>query len=117
MSGGEILRAALTGSPFPTDAQDRVRQDAADEEDPYPFIIFRRVDVKRERGLDNTLLATREMFHVECWGETREQSDLLEAQAIAALDAAGYPCDGNDPDGVDPDIKVRAGVFAVPIWS
>jgi len=118
MTGGEILRSVLgAGSPLPTGAAQRVRQDAADEQDQFPFIIFRRVEVFRDRGLDNTLLATKEVFHVECWGETRAESDVLEQEAIAALDAAGYPCDGNEPDGIDPDVKVRAAVFVVPIWS
>jgi hypothetical protein len=117
MTGGEIIRAALTaGSPIPTDAGLRVRQDAADEQDAYPFIIFRRVAVFRDRGLDNTLLATKETFHVECWGETREESDDLETQAVAALEAAGRPPSDNDPDGLDPDVKVRAAVIVVDIW-
>ena len=117
MTGGEILRAALiAGSPVATAAGTKVRQDAADENDLYPFIIFRRVAVERQRGLDGTLLATRETFHVECWGETREESDLLEMQAIPAIEAAGYFPDGNDVDGIDPDVKVRAAVFVVDIW-
>lgn len=118
MTGGEILRTVLgTGSPLATDAGDRVRQDAADESDPFPFIIFRRVEVYRERGLDNTLLAKKETFHVECWGENREESDVLEEQAIDALLAAGYPAENNEPDGLDPDVKVRAAVFVVCIWT
>lgn len=118
MTGGEIIRAALiAGSPLPTDAGLKVRQDAADEQDNEPFIIFRRVDVERQRGLDGTLLAMKETFNVECWGETRADSDALEYQAIAALNAAGRFCDGNEVDGLDPDVKVRAAVFAVDIWT
>lgn len=118
MTGGEIIRSVLgTGSPLATGAGDRVRQDAADESDPFPFIIFRRVAVYRERGLDNTLLAKKETFHIECWGETRAESDVLEEQAIDALLDAGYPAEENEPDGMDPDVKVRASVFAVCIWT
>jgi len=118
VTGGEIIRAALTaGSPLPTDAAGRVRQDAADEDDEFPFIIFRRVEVERLRGLDGSLHATKETFHVECWGETRAQSDALEAQAIAALAAARRYCDGNEPDGLDPEVKVRSAVFLIDIWT
>ncbi len=118
MTGGELIRAALTsGSPDPTGAGTKVRQDAADENDDYPFIIFRRVAVDRLRGLNGELHATKETFQVECWGETRAQSDDLEAQAVAALESAGYYPDGNEVDGLDPDVKVRAAVFAVDIWT
>lgn len=118
MTGGELIRAALiAGSPLPTAAGLRVRQDAADEKDDYPFIIFRRISVNRIKGLGGEALVTQETFHIECWGETREQSDLLEAQAILALIAAGYYPDGNDVDGIDPDVKVRAAVFAVDVWA
>lgn len=118
MTGGEIIRAALiAGSPLPTDAALKVRQDAADEEDSQPFIIFRRAGVERQRGLDGTLLAKRETFHIECWGETREDADVLEAQAIAALEAAGLYPDDNEVDGLDPEVKVRAAVFAVDVWN
>ena len=118
MTGGEIIRAALTaGSPPPTDAGLKVRQDAADEEDEEPFIMFRRHAVDRQRGLDGTLLATKESSVVECWGATREPSDILEAQVIAAMDAAGRPCDGNEPDGLDPGVKVKANVLFVDIWT
>lgn len=118
MTGGERIRAALTsGSPDPTDAGTRARQDAADESDVYPFIIFRRTDVDRQRGIGGELLALRETFQVECWGETRAQSDDLETQAVAALEAAGFYPDGNEPDGLDPEVKVRAAVFMVDVWT
>lgn len=116
MSGGERLRAALVAGAA-TSAGSKVRQDAADQKDEYPFIIFRRVDVFRDRGLDGTLFATKETFHVECWGENRAISDALEAQALAALQTAGLYADGNEPDGLDPEVKVRAAVFLVDIWT
>lgn len=117
MTGGEQLRAALTAASPNTDAGSRVRQDAADEDDQYPFIIFRRVSVERQRGLDGTLLAMRETFQVECWGQTREESDALEDQALEALQAAGLYADGNEVDGLDPEVKVRAAVFNVDVWT
>lgn len=116
MTGGERLRAALVAGAG-TSAGSRVRQDAADQNDDYPFIIFRRVEVERLRGLDGTLHATKEIFHVECWGENRAASDDLEAEALTAVQAAGLYADGNEPDGVDPEVKVRAAVFAVDIWT
>lgn len=117
MTGGEQLRAAITAASPSTDAGSRVRQDAADEDDQYPFIIFRRVGVERQRGLDGTLFSMRETFQVECWGQTREESDALEQQAIEALQAAGLYADGNEVDGLDPEVKVRAAVFSIDVWT
>lgn len=116
MTGGQIISSVLATG-LPTDAGLRIRQDAADEEDILPFIIYRRVNVERLRGLDGSLHATRETFHIECWGLTRVACELLESQALLAFDAAGYYPDGNEPDGIDPEVKVRAAVFAVDIWS
>ena len=116
MTGGERLRSALIAGAA-TDAGSKVRQDAADQSDEYPFIIFRRVEVERLRGIDGTLHATKEIFHIECWGKTRAESDVLEAQALAALQAAGLYADGNEPDGLDPEVKVRAAVFMIDLWT
>ena len=117
MSGGEVIRAALiAGSPL-TAAELKVRQDAADQDDAFPFIVFRRVNVERLRGLNGELHATRETFQIECWGETRAQSDLLEAEALNTLTTAGLYPDGNEVDGLDPEVLVKAAVFAVDVWS
>lgn len=116
MTGGERLRAVLSAGAA-TSAGSKVRQDAADQDDEYPFIIFRRVAVERLRGIDGSLHATKETFHIECWGETRAESDTLEAQALAALQTAGLYADGNEPDGLDPEVKVRAAVFVIDLWT
>jgi len=117
VTGGERVRAALIGGSPLTSAGTKVRQDAADEQDDYPFIIFRRTEVDRQRGLVGELLAVRETFQVECWGENREASDVLEAEAVSTLEAAGLYPDGNEPDGLDPEVRVRAAVFSVDVWT
>lgn len=118
MTGGERIHAALTaGNPPATSVGTKVRQDAADEQDGYAFIIFRRVDVVRERGLGGMLLAMKEVFHIECWGETRADADVLEQEALAALTAANFYPDGNEVDAIDPEVKVRCAIFAVDVWT
>lgn len=113
--GAEIVRDALVGgSPDPTFAS-AVRQDQADEGDEYPFIIFRRTFVERDFGLDNTLLGVRETYQIECWGDTREQEMVMETRVVDLLIAAGLPPKANDTDGLDPDMKVRAGVIVVDV--
>lgn len=118
MSGGTLLRSILTtGSPSPTGAGSRVRADAADEKDRYPFIIFRRTGVDRTFGLDNTLLATREDFAIECWADTPSAAQALESEVVDALLAEGWPPTPNDPDGNDPVVGVNAVVVNVSIFS
>ena len=33
------------------------------------------------------------------------------------LQADGLYSDGNEPDGLDPEVKVRAAVFLVDVWT
>ena len=117
MSGGTTLRAILTGSPLATSAGDKVRPDEADVNDKVPFILFRRINVHREYGLDNTLLGTREDFNIECWADTPALAQVLEGEVVAALIDAGVPVNPNDPDGNDPQVGVNAVVVNVSLWS
>jgi hypothetical protein len=116
MSGWSQLRDVLLNGSPQTLAGQKIRQDAANDGDKYPFVIGRRVDVYREFGLDNTLLSVKEQYGLECWGETREQACALEDQAVALLIAAGLPPDPNGPDGLDPTVDVRCSVLYVSIW-
>ena len=105
MSAWEELRGILiNGSPV-TAAGDRVRTDAGNEDDAYPFVIGRRVAVERTFGLDNTLLEHKETYSLECWGETRDQASDLEDQVVTLLVGAGLPPDPNGPDGIDPLLR------------
>jgi hypothetical protein len=113
--GAEILRDAITlGSPDPTYAR-AVRQDLADEADEFPYIVFRRIAVERDIGLDGTLLGVRETYHVECWGHNREEEMVLENRVVDLLLAAHLPPRSNDTDGLDPSMLVRAGVIVVDV--
>ncbi len=114
-AGALIVRnAVFGGSPDPGFAT-AMRQDLADEGDVEPYIVFRRVFVKREVGLDNTLLGVTETYHIECWGDNRAQEMQMEGQVVDRLIAAGLPPSSNQTDGVDPDMKLRAGVIVVSI--
>lgn len=117
MTGGEIVRQTLTGSPYATDAGEAVRSDAADEKDDYPFIVFRRTNVFRDWGLDNTLMGTRETFQIECWDETPAKAQVLEQQVVEAFLTIGVPTLPNDPDAQDPTVLVNCAVVNVDIWT
>ena len=108
--------AALSGSPLPTSAEDKIRVDQANDSDVMPFVVGHSIATVRERGLDNTLLFVKETFHLECWGETRELANALEGEVVAALEAAGLYTDPNGPDGFDPTLDVRCVDLFVPTW-
>ena len=118
MTGGEVLREILAGPgpAYPTAAGDNIRADLVEEKTPYPFAIFRRVSVDRDYGLDNTLLATKETFIIECWGETPAKAQALEAQVVNLLVTAGNPPSPNDPDALDPEVGVNAVTVRVDVW-
>lgn len=118
MTGAEVLRDALLAHPLLVDlVGTRVRVDAAEERDEYPFIVFRRRKVDRDFGLDNTLLATMEQFEIECWAAQRLASLQVEAEVVDALLAAGLVPDENPTDALDPDVDVRAAVVYVTVWT
>jgi hypothetical protein len=124
MSGSEIVRTVLAtpdtsvnGVVYPTDAGLRVRADEAEQGEPFPFVIFRRVAIERDFGLDNTLLSTMETFAIECWGDTAARAQALEAQVVDALLAQGIPPSHNEPDGKDPYIGVNCVVIRADIWT
>lgn len=119
MTGGQILREILVGPgpDYPTSAADRIRPDEMGQGEPFPFVIFRRVGVNRDFGLDNTLLAVVETFALECWGETPAKAQALEAEVVDALLVAGNPPSPNEPDGNDPEVGVNCVVLRVDIWT
>ena len=95
----------------------RIRADLAQEKDAFPFVVFKRTDYLPEYGLDNSVHAVREIFAIECWGETRSQSVDVSEQVLLALADAGLPATNADPDGIDPDVLARATVLNVDVWS
>lgn len=119
MSQIDELRAALLARPqlVAIAGAAGVFVDIAPDKRPLPYCIVRRVGVDRIMGLDDNLQGRRETFHVESWGETRQQSEDLHDQAEAALVAAGMAPETADPDGLDPNVGARAGVWVVDIWS
>jgi hypothetical protein len=118
MTAAEELRAALLAyAPLVALVGQRIRSDLAKEGDTPPVVIFRRFAIAKEYGLDNTVLATRETFQIECWGETRDKSSDVAELVIDALAAADLPIEESDPDSLDPNTALRAVVLNVDIWS
>lgn len=118
MSAAEDLRAALVASaPLVALVGQRMRTDAAEQADAFPYVVFRRKTVQREFSLDNTLLAAREVFEIECWAERRLAAVEIEEAVVTALLAAGLVPDDNDPDALDPEVDLRCAIVNVSLWS
>lgn len=118
MSTITTLRAALLDN---TDlvaiVGTKVRADQADDKDEFPYVIFRRTNVKRELGLDNTLLSREDVYEIECWHEQRLQADAMADLVVEALLAAGIVPDDNDPDALDPELVKRCAVVTCTVWA
>jgi hypothetical protein len=118
MSAAEDLRAALVAhAPLVSLVGARVREDAGDENDTYPYIIFRQTGNEPIRGLDGSLHARVETFQVESWGTTRAQSMQVHALVEEALMEADIECDPADANELDPEIGDFAGVWNARIWT
>lgn len=118
MSTITTLRAALLAN---TDLVEiigtKVRADQADDKDSFPYIVFRRTDVKREYGLNNTLLSREDVYEIECWHEQRLQADTMADMVTTALLTAGIVPDNNDPDALDPELVKRCAVVTCTVWA
>lgn len=118
MSTVTTLRAALVGSTALTNiVGQRIRVDQADEKDEFPYIVFRRVNVRRDYGLDNTLLSRADDFEIECWHEKRLSADDMANLVVQALTTAGIVPNDNDPDAVDPELVKRCAVVTCSVWA
>lgn len=112
MSAGILLREALvSGSPFPTSAEDRVRPNMMASEDAAPYIAFIRTNNVRDYGLGGVLLAKTETFNIFCWGVTPEDASALEDQVEPLLIAAGFAILPNEPDGAAEVVQENCAVL------
>lgn len=118
MTAAESLRAALLAhAPLVSAVGQQVRFDMGAETDTYPFVVLRQVGNSPERGIDGSLHARRETFHIESWGSTRSQSAAVHALVEQALVADDQAPDEADVDALDPDVGARACVWIVDVWT
>lgn len=118
MSSHHLIKAALEShAPLAAAVGGRIRVDFAKEDDAYPFVVFKRSALEREKGIDGKVQATKETFEVEAWAHTRDGSISISELAMAALDAADLDPEEGQPDGVDPELRDRVTVLTVEVWT
>lgn len=89
---------------------DRIEQGAA-----RPFIVFTQSDVGTQTGLDGSVLATKAVLEVQCWGDTRVSTDALAAAVKTALQG-DYRTITAEGDGYDAELDLEATIFTVDWW-
>jgi hypothetical protein len=90
---------ALTGH---TDAQDRIRPEAAEEDDVLPLVIFKRQSFETTPLLDGGVgdLA-KSIFDFECWAATKAAAHALAEEIAATLDASSIVYRTREPSPQD----------------
>lgn len=118
MSSHHLIKAALEADAALVAAVGgRIRVDFAKEDDPYPFVVFKRSGLDREKGLDGKVQAEKETFEIECWAGTRDASVGVSELAMAALDGADLDPEEAQADGIDPELRDRVTVLTVEVWT
>lgn len=118
MSRHAEVKAALEAHPgLQALVGQRIRVDLANEDDAYPFVVYKRSSLDKTLGLDNSVHATQEIFEIECWAHNRSQSIDVSEQVMLAMADADLPVETAQPDGIDPQMLERVTVLTVEIWS
>ena len=94
----------------------RIRANRAEQGDDRPFVIFTRSATEVQQGLGGTVLATKVVFDVECWADTRLAAEALADAVQAALVADGRAIVGR-ASGYDGDLDLEASIVSVDWWD
>jgi hypothetical protein len=90
---------ALSGN---TDAADRVRPEAAEQDDELPLVIFKRRSFEKPPLLDGgSLDLAKTVFDFECWASTKAAAHTLAEQVASALDASAILYRTREPSPED----------------
>jgi len=112
MSAEADFRAALAAySPLTALVGTRIAQNAAKQGDAAPFVVF-TAEHDRTLGLDNTLLADRVTFSVQCWAATAVAADAIAEAVTSALAPIFVPV-LSSATGYDPETGLDAVMLTI----
>ena len=116
MSAESDLYAALTADvALAALVAERIYPDAIPQDEPLPAVAF-VARAEPEFGLDNTLLATRTVASIGCWGATRTSASAVAEAVKAVLVAQGLTWTGPE-SGFDPEVGAYSATIETDIWS
>jgi hypothetical protein len=111
------LRALLVAdAPLTALVGTRIRANRAEQSDTRPFVVFTRVDTQNEFGLDGSRLASKQVFEVQAWADTRASADAVTAAIETVLIADDRAFVG-PVDGYDADLDLEASSLTVDWWD
>lgn len=117
MTAATDLRALLVAdAPLTALVGARIRANRAEQSDVRPFVVFTRVDTQNEFGLDGSRLASKQVFEVQAWADTRASADAVTA-AIEAVFIAADRAFAGPVDGYDADLDMEASSLTVDWWD
>lgn len=100
--------AALVGTRI---AADRIEQGAA-----RPFIVFTRTATERTKGLNGVVHGVQATLDVQCWADTRAQSEAVAEAAQSAIEQALQTI-ANRSAGYDAELDLEAALLSVVWWE
>ena len=117
MSAETDLRAALAGNAGLTAlVSTRIVADRMEEGVGRPFVVFARVATENHQSLDGTLLASKAVFEVQCWADTRASAEAV-ANAVEVVLLADHRPVINRVSGYDSDLDLEATLLTVDWWD
>ena len=117
MSAESDLRALLVAdSPLVALVGTRVAADRIEQSSARPFIVFSRVGSEHMQGLNNSLHATKAIFEVQCWADTRVSAEAV-ADAVERILVAGFRAITGRASGYDAELDLEATTFSVEWWD
>jgi hypothetical protein len=92
-------------------AADRIEQGAA-----RPFVVFTRASTEYVLALDSSVAATKAIFEVQCWGDTRVSIEAV-ADAVSRIFTADARALSERSSGYDAELDLEATTFIVDWWD
>lgn len=113
MSAESQLYAALSGhAGLGALVGTRIYPDAMPEGTAYPALVYTRIGTDPTYTIGGTLVCEDVSLQMQCWATTRESSNAVAAQVVAALAAAGERHAGQQ-SAIDPEDGLYAATVDV----
>jgi len=117
MSAETDLRALLVAdSPLVALVGTRIAADRIEQSAARPFIVFSRTGSEHLQGLNGTLHATKAVFEIQCWADTRVSAEAV-ADAVERVCVAGYRAIIERASGYDAELDLEATTIVVDWWD
>lgn len=112
----ELKALLLADSGIIAKVVDRVSADRIEQGALKPFVIFTRVSTEQNLGLTGASLASKGVFEVQCWGDTRVAVEALADDVERVFLADARAVTGRS-SGYDAELDLEATIITVDWWD